>query len=157
MTFQEAVERALTGIHAAYQPGKQALQGSHREQVNCADNRRLTGSVNLDAALSRTHAHANRWDYGIGLRYGDREAAVWIEVHPVSTGEVDTILRKLHWLKQWLRTEAPDLHDLTRNGSVEKPYVWLATGGINIRPGSREARRLNQEGLDLPRHRLELK
>lgn len=159
MTFKEAVELAPTEVRAAYQAGKQALQGIHREQVSCADSRRFSGSIDLDSALSssQVHRNANRWDYGLGLRFGADEAAVWIEVHPVSTSEVHTVLQKLSWLKTWLSAEAPALYGLTRNNPTYKPYVWLATSSVNIRPGSPAARRLNEAGLDLPRHKLVLR
>jgi hypothetical protein len=159
MTFQEAVEQAPAELQQAFRPGKQALQGQHRDQITCSDARRFTGSIDLDSALSRSEIHgsANRWDYGLGFRQGAGESAIWIEVHPVSTGEVGTVLRKLSWLRTWLRDEAPSLFALTKHNQAGKPFVWLATGSVHLRPGSREARILNEAGLDLPRRKLELR
>lgn len=159
MTFEEAVKAGPQEIQDAYQPGKQALKGSHREQVSCSDSRRLTGSIDLDDALSTApdHAAANRWDYGLGFHTGTREIAIWIEIHPAAAGEVGTVLRKYEWLRRWLRDEAPALNQLTPSDASQS-FVWLATpAGVLIRPGSHEARRLNQAGISLPRRKLELK
>jgi hypothetical protein len=32
----------------------------------------------------------------------------WLEIHPASDGEVKVVLAKLEWLKNWLRTKAPN-------------------------------------------------
>ena len=101
----------------------------------------------------------NPWDYGIGFRERDgREVALWIEVHPASTTEVSTVLKKLAWLQSWLRQEAPALHALSQRRSAGNNYFWLATGpGCISRRHSPQARRLRQAGLDLPRRTLELR
>ena len=67
MTFKEAVEAAPHPVREKYRSGKQALIG-YRNRVNCADSRRLTGSIDLDSALKREQPHAARWDYGLGYR-----------------------------------------------------------------------------------------
>ena len=51
MSFESAVQAAPAAVAGAFRLGKQALPGQHRSLVTCADSRRLTGSVNLDAAL----------------------------------------------------------------------------------------------------------
>ena len=159
MTFQKAVDAAGDAVAAAFRPGKQALKAEHRELVACRDPRRFTGSIDLDSALAdeREFADKNRWDYGLGYRMPDGpEAAVWVEVHPAHAGEVDHVIAKLRWLKEWLRRSAPALDGLTQRfpGS---PLVWLATGaGTHIPPHTPQARRLAQAGLGMPRRRLEL-
>ena len=94
MSFQAAVQAAPTAVAGAYRPGKQALPGQHRSLVTCADSRRLTGSVNLDAALQASLPNAPRWDYGLGYQpVSGAERAVWIEVHPAATSNVGEVLR----------------------------------------------------------------
>jgi hypothetical protein len=149
VTFQQAVCRTPDLGAAAFQPGLQAL-GNHSRRIQCADARRLTGSVALDDRLASTYPNDPRWDYGIGLREARGETAIRIEVHPASTGEVEAVLNKLRWLKDWLRIQAPKLHRLT----AAQAYYWLATGGVHIRPGSPQARRLQSAGLFSPRNRL---
>jgi hypothetical protein len=129
--------------------GLQAL-GNHRRRVQCADIQRLIGSVALDDELKAKYPNDPRWDYGIGLRTGKGESAVWIEVHPASTSEVTTVLTKLRWLKNWLKTQALLLDKLT----TAQAYYWVATSGVHIRPGSPQARRLQLAGLPSPRSRI---
>jgi hypothetical protein len=112
----------------------------------------LTGSVALDDVLKAKYPNDSRWDYGIGLRKGKREAAVWIEVHPASTSEVTWVLTKLQWLKNWLKTQALPLDKLT----AAQSYHWVATSGVHIRPGSPQARQLQLAGLLSPRSRISL-
>jgi hypothetical protein len=161
MTFEDAVGAAVAPIFDAFHAGKQALKGEHRDLVKCRNARRFTGSIDLEAALmsSPPREQINPWDYGLGFRENDgREAAIWIEVHPASTSEVTTILKKLEWLRNWLRNEAPELHAMSRRSSGESCFLWLATpAGVHIRSGSPQARRLQQAGLTLPRQTIELK
>jgi len=161
VTFEDAVKTAPLPVSGAYQPGKQALKGEHRDQVTCRDSRRFTGSIDLEAALNTGQGQRamNPWDYGIGFRERDgREAALWVEVHPASTTEVSTVLKKLVWLRSWLVQEAPALHTLTRSRAAGQSYFWLATAsGVHITANSPQARRLRLAGLDLPRRTLELR
>ena len=161
MTFEDAVRTAPVPVCDAYQPGKQALKGEHRDQVTCTEPRRFTGSIGLEEVMSKspTQVPTNPWDYGIGFRERDgHEVALWIEVHPASTTEVSTFLRKLEWLQSWLRQEASALHALSQRRLGASNYFWLATAaGVHISATSPQARRLRQAGLDLPRQRLELR
>ena len=161
MTFEDAVRATPSPVCDAYQPGKQALKGEHREQITCRDSRRFAGSIDLEAALTTGQAQiaVNLWDYGLGFRERDgREVALWIEVHPASTAEVSTVIKKLAWLRDWLRQEAPGLRALSRGHSAGNSYFWLATAaGVHITPNSPQARSLRQAGLALPRRTLELR
>ena len=149
MTFRMAVEAAPPPVNGAYRPGKQALNG-YRNRVNCADSRRLTGSMDLDSALKKEQAHAARWDYGLGYKPPrGREQAIWVEVHAATTGEVSRVLDKLQWLKDWLNGEAEDLKRLTDRAGADIRYVWIARGKVRIPSHLPQARRLNQSGLSL--------
>ena len=159
MSSREAVGAAAPPADDAWREGKQALAGAHRGRVDCADPRRLTGSLDLDSALAREprHADAPRRDYGIGYRprRGD-ERAVRVEVHPASTSNVAEVLAKLGWLRRWLSDEAPDLEAMTGTAGAPKPFVRVAVDGVRIQRGSPQARRLSAAGLDMPRQRLSL-
>ena len=158
MSFRRAVAAAPAPVSAAFRLGKQALKGTHGAQVDCVDPRRFTGSIDLDAALAGVVPGAPRWDYGIGYREGNgQESAIWIEVHPATTGEVSAVLQKHRWLCNWLRTEAHELAAITKRQAGGKAFYWLATeAGVHIRQGSQQAFRLQAAGFDLPRRRIDL-
>ena len=161
MTFEEAVQAAPDPVNQAYRPGKQALKGEHRDKVTCKQPRRFTGSIDLEAALIQDPATGptNPWDYGIGFRErSGEEVAIWIEVHPALTTEVSTFLRKYQGLRNWLSNEAPALNALSQQSANSRNFVWLATGsGVHITPNSPQARQMALAGIELPRHRLELR
>jgi hypothetical protein len=76
-----------------YRPGLRALKAAHRRLIS-RDNSRLTGSIDLDAALINEQPNAPRWDYGIGYQHGGDEYAVWVEVHGAQTSKVREVLNK---------------------------------------------------------------
>lgn len=161
MTFADAVRSIPGPIGEACQSGKQALKGEHRDQVRCSNSRRFSGSINLEAAVLAVDGQeqqGNLWDYGLGFRERDgSESAVWVEIHPASTTEVSTVLKKLAWLQRWLHSEARELEALTHQEGRPARFIWLATAsGVHIRPGTPQARRLQQAGLALPRQVVEL-
>ncbi len=150
MTFKKAVEATPYPVNGAYRRGKQAMENGHRSLVTCAPPGRLTGSIDLDAALRQRRPNDNRWDYGLGYKPANgRERAIWVEVHSAKTSEVTRVLRKLRWLKNWLNEEAHDLRRLTDRAGKNTRYVWIASGKNKIPGNSPEARRLNQSGLPL--------
>jgi hypothetical protein len=118
VTFHAAVA-ATPSILGAGRPGLQALVRADRERI--IDGTLATGSVALDEALLRADPHGSRWDYGIGLpppagRSG--ESVLWLEVHHAASGETEAVLKKLAWLRLWLRDQAPRLD------ALHKTFVW---------------------------------
>ena len=159
MSFEEAVRAAPAPVDRAFCSGKQALAGAYRPRITCADPRRLTGSIDLDSALAGEpgYANARRWDYGIGyMPSRSAERAIWVEIHPAATSNVDEVLSKLNWLRTWLRTEAPRLNSLTTSNGRIRPFVWIATDAVRIPRNSPQARRLSTAGLEMPRKVLHL-
>lgn len=75
-----------------------------------------------------------------------------LEVHSAATTDVDTMVKKLEWLKNGLGTKAPELRRLT----AENGYLWIASGGVHIRKGSPQDKRLRKEGLAFPREHLRI-
>lgn len=149
MNFRKAVARTSSLGADRYHPGLQAL-GGYSNKVRCSNPRRFTGSVDLNEVFPNSP-----WDYGIGFREGMQEVALWIEPHPAYTSEVAIFLKKLTWLKDWLRAEATELWKLTQKGS--EPYRWLATGSVHIVKNSRQAKQLREAGVPFPREIIELK
>jgi hypothetical protein len=156
-TFANAVAAAPQPVAASLQKGKQALSNTHRPQVQCKDEARWTGSIELDEALKKEpdHATASRWDYGLGYKAPDGlESALWVEVHPAETGEVPAVIKKLTWLKGYLPTSCPELWALTRKTPEKLRFVWVASGRFAILPNSPQMRALRPAGLDPPVRRL---
>jgi hypothetical protein len=149
MNFRTAVARTSSLGADRYHPGLQAL-GRYSDKVRCSDPDRFKGSVDLNEVFPNSP-----WDYGIGFREGVQEVALWIEPHPAYTSEVAIFLKKLTWLKDWLRAEATELWKLTQKGS--EPYRWLATGSVHIVKNSRQAKQLREAGVPFPREIIELK
>jgi len=143
-------------------PGKTALEARYRSSVVLASGFVHTESVDLDGEYRSAEPNANRWDYGIGLRdAAGKEMTIWVEPHPASsTSDVNTMLAKLRWLRGKLETPSfGKLRALTNSAEDRgSPYRWLVSAGssVHITPQSREARRIALEGLDPPRHRVQL-
>lgn len=160
MNFEEAVGVVDSPVRHAYRKGKQALQGKHRELVDCNDPRRITGSVDLDSALAGQprHAQKSRWDYGLGYKSRSGvERAIWIEIHPAATSDVKQVIQKFVWLRQWLKSEARQLMKLTETSSPGVPaYIWIATGSVRILRHSPQAKQLSVCGLKIPTRQLAL-
>lgn len=117
MTFKEAIEQTPQ-IAVAYKAGLLAF-GDYSSKVIVPDMRLLGGSVDIDAATVELYPNDNRWDYAFDYN-GE---TFFIEVHTASTGETSTVLRKLEWLKVWLREHAPILEML--KSKVIPPFYWV--------------------------------
>lgn len=142
------------------EPGKGAVEARYSSLIEGKmATTRFTGSVEMDAAFVRAEGRANRWDYGLGVRApGQPECAVWVEPHSAaSTGDVKTMLAKLDWLQAKLAQPSfKPLKALTDACVLQgrRPYHWLASANVAIRPGSREANMLAARGMDLPKSRV---
>jgi hypothetical protein len=107
----------------------------------------------MDEALAGACPNDPRWDYGIGHYNGRAEEAIWVEVHSASSHHVADVIRKAEWLRRWLKANAIQLFQMTRN---EAGYVWLCSGSVSLQRSSRQARQLAQAGISFPRKRLTL-
>ena len=154
MTFKKAVESATPPLNTAYQPGLQALSRKHSGKIQCTreTGATISGSIDIDAALKSTqpHASANRWDYGVGYRQTrSGESAIWVEVHGAVSDEVGTLVRKVTWLKNYLKQSAPALWQLTLKSPDTLRFVWLGTKSVHLPKNSPAYKRLNQAGITL--------
>ncbi len=146
MTLADCVK--ARGLNDHLRAGLKAL-GPDSARVTVARPRRATHSVALDEALKADLPHAPRWDYGIGLTAEGREHVAWVEVHTATSSEVEAVLKKLAWLKQWLA----DGQDVCAQ-SV-RSFHWVATdAGVHI--DSARRRGLNAAGLRMPQSHLRL-
>lgn len=137
--FKEAVENT-PDIKDHYCPGLQAVKGSERKMISPEDTKKLSGSVDIDSALKAHNPNEARWDYTIG--YEDK--AYFVEVHPANTSEVDTVIKKVEWLKDWLNKKASKLKSIG-----QPPYYWIPSGSYSILKGSPQEKKLSQNGIKI--------
>ena len=100
----------------------------------------MSGSVDIETCLGDPDEGKARWDYMVGYD----EAAYFIEVHPADSKHVNEMIKKVKWLKQWLK-QNPDIKGLTAN---KDPFRWVSTNGYNIK--GRYEKRIAENGLKLP-------
>lgn len=121
MNFADAV-RGAPELAECLRAGLQAL-GSNRRKISVDSTRNLTGSVDIDACLTRRYPNAPRWDYAFG--YKDR--VYYVEIHQGRTGEMENVIAKLDWLRRWRERSAKNLEHLKRRST----YHWISTGRID--------------------------
>jgi hypothetical protein len=140
MTFKRAVEKTPQ-IAQAFCSGLRALTKADRSHITAKST--ITGSVNLDNSLQQAYPDAPRWDYGVGVQVKSGiDKAVWIEIHPATSHEVDLIIRKYNWLQTWLMKHAWDLKKMSDQ------FVWIASGKSDIPATSPARKKLGNKGID---------
>jgi hypothetical protein len=152
-SFAAAVQ-AIPAIRDHLKPGLQALGRSESSKVVIADTRRLAGSVDIDGALKQIAPNDARWDYVVGVSQPPApDLPTFIEFHPANSTSVREIIGKATWLKDWLRSDALPLLELAGG---RPRLVWVATGRIAFRRGTKAERQLAQSGIRFPESRAEL-
>ena len=136
----ENVCSANETLNPYFKRGISALKKSDRQCVEVPDTKLLSGSVALDDATKAQHPKENRWDYAIEYD-GD---AFFLEVHPGSTSEIECVIKKVQFVKEWLKANCPDFLNLPNKGSGARCFYWISSGGTDLRisPGSNQAKRM---------------
>jgi len=149
--FYRAVKAAKV-LASAYRPGLQAIASADKKSIVCSHPQRLKGSICIDKSLQPVKPNDPRWDYAIG--HSDptgTEQIVWAEIHPAESdnnlGEMD---KKLLWLTDWLKAEAPAMNYNPRR------IVWVASGRSSFSANDPKLRKLRQRGLEFAGSRLVL-
>lgn len=148
MSFRQAVE-ATPDIASGFKEGLKAM-GDYSKKVSVANTSLIEGSVDIDSCTSKKYPSANRWDYAFSYH----KEVFFVEVHTANTREVDTVLRKLQWLKDWLNNDAPEMNKL--KASTLPPFYWIQSKGFAIPKTSSQYRRVISQGLK-PINKLVLK
>jgi len=148
MDFVDAVE-ATPEIREHLKAGLQAIGAPGRKRIGVA-RASVLGSVDMDRALREAHPNAARWDYVVGAETSDDDTVVWIEVHSADSHHIDQVLRKLYWLRGWLKSRGRPMDGHPRR------FVWIATSRVAFRKGSVPANKLAQAGLEFPVKHLSL-
>lgn len=137
--FQVAVENT-EDVKNGFCPGKQAIKNADRNKVDAADSKCLQGSLDIDSQVKELYPDAPRWDYA--LSYDDK--IYFFEVHPAETSEVDKVISKVKWLRNWLKTKATDIDKLPK---AANSYTWVPSGRYAILSTANVMRRLSASGI----------
>ncbi len=142
MSFQQDVD-ATPGLKGAYCRGLRAVRGVDRARITATPPRNLTGSVDVDSALTACFPQSPRWDYVVAWKSPNRSEQVhWIEVHPAGgAGTIREVSAKLTWLKGWLAAGGKQLN------TYERKFVWIASGKSTIQQNSPQMKKLVLTGV----------
>jgi len=149
--FKKAVD-ATRHLAGAWKPGLQALRSQDSPHIQAENPQRLLGSADVDKALAPIEPNANRWDFTIGFQHANRkhEFIYWVEIHTGSDKEISVVLKKLEWLKNWLRNDGREL------AKFERDIVWVASGGTSFTSGSTQIKKLASVGLRYTGNKLHI-
>lgn len=125
--------KALAGIGA--------IKGEFRCKIVVPNTWALSCSLDIDSAVKTLYPNANRWDYAV--EYNDE--VFFLEFHPAETSSVSIMLKKLEWLKMWLKEKAPEINAL--KSKTHNPYCWIGSGSFNIIKTSSQYRKLAAAGM----------
>ncbi len=137
--FQVAVENTEE-VKNGFCVGKQAIKNVDRSKIAATDNKKLQGSLDIDTLVKALYPREPRWDYA--LSYDNK--IYFVEIHPAETSQVDRLVSKVNWLKNWLKTQAPEINKLPK---AEYPYTWVQSGRYAILPTSKEKMKLSVAGI----------
>ena len=144
MGFKEVVA-ATPKLAGQWQAGLGALRPQDKSHVTPEDTStaRLRGSVDIDSALTASDPNGNRWDFAIGYQHANRsdEYIYWVETHTGSDSQISLVLRKLAWLKTWLKGDGKKL------AKFDKSFVWFPSGATSFTKGATQVRMLADQGL----------
>jgi hypothetical protein len=127
----------------AWKPGLQALRAQDRPHVVPVDPRRLQGSVDVDSALRSRQPNANRWDFAIAYRHtnNQKDFIYWTEVHTAADKEVKVVLKKLNWLRKWLKGDGSLLN------AFDREFVWVSSGATMFTLDAPQRKQFAELGL----------
>ncbi|MCR5453803.1 MAG: hypothetical protein K6F33_02295 [Bacteroidales bacterium] len=125
--FKKAV---LATPDLIFHEGKGALSNQYKRKVEISD---CQGSVDIDQCLKDKPAGKNqcRWDYALG--YNNK--SFFVEIHSADTKNIDEVIKKVNWLRNWLKTSAHHIDEIKH-----LPFYWVATSGIDIRNRTKMAK-----------------
>ena len=144
MGFKEEVE-LTPNLNGKWKAGLGALRAEDKPHIKLEDTStdRLRGSVDIDTAWVRLEPQANRWDFAIGYQHSNRsdEFIYWVETHTGSDGQIQKMLKKYEWLKNWMK------NDGKRLDKFDRMFVWAPSGATSFTKGTTQVKRLAEKGL----------
>lgn len=130
--FRTAVE-STPDVQTGFKPGLSAL-GQHSNKIQAKQKSQFNGSLDIDTCTTHLYPNDNRWDYAFSYK----SEVYFVEIHSAQTNEVKTVIRKLEWLKNWLRNQAPEIQALTVKKRI--PYYWIQSKNFQIPPSTPQHR-----------------
>ncbi|MBD3377880.1 hypothetical protein GF406_22820 [candidate division KSB1 bacterium] len=142
MDFKQAVS-TTPHLEQSWQVGLQALKKKDRARIESANTFDLKGSVDIDTSLKKCEPNASRWDYVIAYKHSNRnrEHLYWVEIHPSGDSEINVVLNKLEWLKNWLDRQGKRLV------VFQADFIWIPTSGTTFTRNAKQMKILAQKGL----------
>lgn len=135
-----AVEKTVD-VRGCFKVGFGAIRNNERQKFVVPEPRLIGGSLDIDSSTKTKYPGDFRWDYAV--EYNNE--TFFIEIHPGSTNEIQTVISKLGWLKKWLKEKAPEIDAL--KSKDKRPYHWVFTNNYAILPNSRYAKQLSLHGI----------
>jgi hypothetical protein len=138
MTFKEAVEKT-PDCAGGYRDGLKAIKNIYTGKIKVSKTLELNGSVDIDSCTQHIYSKDKHWDYAFSYR----EKTYFVEFHSAISSEVKPVLRKLEWLKNWLRQHAPEIDKL----KAKQPYFWVQSSGFHIPKTAPQYKEVAKAGL----------
>ncbi len=135
-TFAQAVQSSQL-LKSHFASGIQALSKSEAKKLQVGPKVKFVGSVNVDAACKATMPNDNRWDYAVATK-GKSEFVHWIEFHDATEKEAAVVIKKLDWLRMWLKTNPL--------ANFRADFLWISTGKVHLTQRSKSLKVLAAKG-----------
>jgi hypothetical protein len=142
MNFKKTIAKT-PGLETAWCAGLQALRAEDKPHIDPEDTRKLTGSVDIDAAYLAVDPNGNRWDFAIGYQHTNRteEVIYWVELHTGSDSEIKVVIKKAQWLRNWFKNSGKKL------AAFERDILWVSSGSTRLSPSAPQKKQMAQAGL----------
>ncbi|MGL4942160.1 MAG: hypothetical protein ACRC46_03095 [Thermoguttaceae bacterium] len=142
--FRKALSQTKPDVSSHYQSGLNALTTNQRGKV-VQGSHSITGSVNVEEALEPLRHDAERYpkccDFLIGSKKSNTERVSFVEIHPATDGEVNSVVAKFDFVKLWTQDGGSAL----RIVDDQPRYFWIASGKNDISPNGK--RKLDAKGI----------
>ncbi len=122
------------GLQAIREPNKVSLENT----------RTRARSVDVDRCLRENHPNENRWDYAVFIEIDEILKTAFIEIHPGNESEVNEVIKKVRWMKKWLRDNQISIINENRK------FFWVSSGKIRVSKNSQKIRLLSKQGVQGP-------
>lgn len=139
----EYAVNATDDVKGNFHVGLGAIRNDDKQKFHESNSLKIQGSLDIETSTESIYPQDDRWDYAV--EYNGE--TFFIDIHPGSTSEVEIVISKLNWLKQWLKEKAPCINTLKPHN--KPPYYWIYTNTKEyaILRNSRYGRLLAQNGL----------
>ncbi|PXF34789.1 hypothetical protein EU77_05535, partial [Mesotoga sp. SC_NapDC] len=114
------------------------------DRVSLQETRTNAKSVDIHSCLKEDYPNENRWDYAVFIEIVDILKTAFIEIHPANESEVDEVIKKAQWMKQWI------MDNQIRVISENRKFFWVSSGNVKITKNSQKIRLLHKQGIEGP-------